>query len=328
MKEKYNLLMKKAENAERLDLKIQFYEEALELAHENEKYIQSYEAAMELMDALIENGDYDQFVSKFFYCLDLYDQNTDVFYVEAILWKYKQYVEHIDKTPFVTLEEWDELFAEITERFTKEGFSLRPIHQYRAIAYRRRGEHKKAKEAFASFETAERDDLSDCPACEANASIDFYRESNPSEAERLTKEILSGDLTCGCVPHLTYAKLLLQEERTLEAKIHFHEKGYELIKGRKAYVYELSVHLDFLSQHDIHGAYELFNENLMTVEEACDYHGKFHFYVAALNLKKRAKEKNVFLMGFPKDIEEIVHMFANEFDDRNENDYYQKKIPQ
>ena len=328
MKEKYNLLLKKAEKEKTIEKKIERYQEAMDYAHEKEYYIESYEAAMFLMNLYVENGDYDYFEDKFLYCLDLYDSNDDIFYPHYIMWKFKEYIEHVDKTPFITLEELEQLYEDITQRFTKLNYSLRPIYLFKANAYLRRGEMDLAREWFEKFEQAEVDDMNDCEACEANASIDFLMQKDPKKAQEIIHQILSGELTCGSIPHLTYSKVLVQkhQEGNVEEALEMHQKGYEFVKQSKAFVSEIAVHLDFLVEVDIHTAFDVFNENLAIVEESCNYHGKFLFYVAAIKLKRKAKEKGILLYNFPKDIEEVVGILAEEFDERNGNDHYSGKI--
>lgn len=328
MKEKYKLLLKRAEKTKNLKEKIELLESAMDLAHNNENYLLSYEAAMELMSAFHENGDYDKFAPIFYYCLDLYDANDDIFYPEAIYWKYKQYIEVIDKTPFIELESIEKLYDDLAERLKKLNYSLRPIHQYRAKMLIRNGKFELARKEFELFQQAAIDDMADCDACEANASIDFLLENDHNQAEEIINRIFSGELTCDCIPHLTYSKVIQKLKTSGDNKraLELHEKGYPLVKQSKAYLAEISIHLDLLTEVDIQKAVSLFNENLSTAEESCDYYGKFKFYSSALKMKKRAKEQNVLVYQFPKDIEEVTWEIAEEFDNRNENDVFTNQL--
>lgn len=67
------------------------------------------------------------------------------------------------------------------------------------------GDAQAAREHFQAWQSLEKDSGGDCEACEQNSLIEYsHFTGDYAEAVRLAEPILSGSLSCGEVPHLTY----------------------------------------------------------------------------------------------------------------------------
>ncbi|MFP3472320.1 hypothetical protein R0J90_19905, partial [Micrococcus sp. SIMBA_144] len=72
------------------------------------------------------------------------------------------------------------------------------------------GEAGDAHNDYTKWMAADRDSLSDCEACEYQTQLEyFYFTGEKEKASPIEKLLLSKEVSCGEIPHLTYSKLLL-----------------------------------------------------------------------------------------------------------------------
>lgn len=327
--QKFDMYMTKANKTKDPEKKMNYYLEAIQTAEEKEEWGLSYHARMELNEVYFDNGDYDLFTRNFMWCLELLDENKENMEPEWVMWQYKWLAEKIDRTPFIEKEELEEMLDDLESRFIELGYSLRPVHQYRFIISNNRGETEKANLHFQNWLQSERDEMSDCEVCEKHIEMEYYLHNHSFEkAIELGEVILKGERTCQEVPNKTYSLLIepLRKKGEKEKAEEYHKKGYEVIKKQSKFLMEIVYHMKYAMEVDIQKAIQIFFDNIETAEESCDYMSKFHFFNTSLKLKNLAKQNGYEIFKFPKHIPESIQLLANEFDLRNENDYFNSLI--
>ena len=142
---------------------------------------------------------------------------------ESCLWKFKWIVSGIAKSSMIEKELIDE--ANEAMLFYYERLELSLAAYYKALMNQNidMGDGREAKANYELWKKLAKDDMSDCEACEASDEIAYLNFAGEHEAALgLAELILSGELTCSEVPHITYAPILFSMIKTgkaWEAKI-------------------------------------------------------------------------------------------------------------
>lgn len=181
------------------------------------------------------------------------------------------------------------------------------------------GDAQAAHTHFQAWQTLEHDSGGDCPACEQNSLIEYYRFSGQyAQAVALAEPILSGELTCGEIPHLSYEPVidsLIKLGRRSEAVELLAQAEEHISDEGEAFYYLLSplavLHIqlghmqaatDFLDEH---------HENMVNAGQNNDlYYLHYLTVVAAFNPEAKA----------------VAQALAAEFDQRNGNNHWQTKL--
>ncbi|AKT91583.1 hypothetical protein [Campylobacter gracilis] len=138
------------------------------------------------------------------------------------LWKFKWIVSGVAKSSMIEKELIDETNEAML--FYYERLELSPASYYKALMNQNivMGDARGAKANYELWKKLAKDDMSDCEACEASDEIAYLNFAGEHAAAlELAAPILSGELTCGEVPHTTYAPILFSMialGRTWEAK--------------------------------------------------------------------------------------------------------------
>lgn len=103
--------------------------------------------------------------------------------------------------PQITLEQCHALMEQFHTQVRKYGLGARVWHIHACHFYILTGDLAAAEKHLESFRTIPRDDLSDCPACEAsNAAEALLNLGRREEAMETFRPVLEGKLTCECQP--------------------------------------------------------------------------------------------------------------------------------
>ncbi|KNB53972.1 tetratricopeptide repeat protein [Streptomyces caatingaensis] len=147
--------------------------------------------------------------------------------------------------PLASVEKWQ---AEMEHRYRLAGYSERAVRQGEFRIARDTGDLPRAERAFAAWLAADRDEMSDCHACELNtqgAWLDLL--GRPAEALETWAPVLAGEFTCAHEPHVALASSLLplvRLGRTDEARTH-HLRGYRMIRGMESMRSSVADHIAF-----------------------------------------------------------------------------------
>ena len=138
------------------------------------------------------------------------------------LWKFKWIVSGVAKSSMIEKELIDETNEAML--FYYERMELSLAAYYKALMNQNivMGDAREAKANYELWKKLAKDDMSDCEACEASDEIAYLNFAGEHAAAlELAAPILSGELTCSEVPHITYAPILFSMialGRTWEAK--------------------------------------------------------------------------------------------------------------
>ena len=141
---------------------------------------------------------------------------------ESCLWKFKWIVSGIAKSSIIERELIDEVNKAML--FYYERLELSLASYYKALMNQNidMGDAREARSNYELWKKLAKDDMADCEACEASDEIAYLCFVSEHEAAlELAAPILSGELSCSEVPHITYAPILFSMialGRTWEAK--------------------------------------------------------------------------------------------------------------
>ncbi|MFC0309271.1 hypothetical protein ACFFHK_06045 [Gallibacterium trehalosifermentans] len=126
-----------------------------------------------------------------------------------LIWKFKWIIPHMPENAYITLDEIDGMLELMKDYFAHFEFSLAPVYTSTTLQYMVRGEREKAQESFQLWQNEPIDGMNDCPACVVADQVNYYHFiGDYDKVLALSKDILSGKLTCAEVPHITYAAIL------------------------------------------------------------------------------------------------------------------------
>ncbi|WP_297948494.1 hypothetical protein [uncultured Campylobacter sp.] len=131
------------------------------------------------------------------------------------LWKFKWIVSGVAKSSMIEKELIDKVNGAML--FYYERLELSLAAYYKALMNQNidMGDAREAKANYELWKKLAKDDMGDCEACEASDEIAYLNFAGEHEAAlSLAAPILSGELTCGEVPHTTYPPILFSMIKT------------------------------------------------------------------------------------------------------------------
>lgn len=137
---------------------------------------------------------------------------------------------------------------EMERRYRIAGYSERPVREAELWLADAMGDDARARRAFERWLAAERDDMSDCRACELNGQGEFEAlHGDDGRALEIWAPVLVGQKTCAEEPHRVLAASLLpllRLGRTEEARSH-HVRGYRMARGNESLLPSVAKHIEF-----------------------------------------------------------------------------------
>ena len=230
------------------------------------------------------------------------------------LWKFKWIVSGVAKSSVIEKELIDEVNEAMLFYYESiEGLSL--SRYYNALTNQNidMGESKEAKANYKMWKKLAKDDMDGCEACEASSEIAYLCfVGEHAAALGLAEPILSGELTCGEVPHTTYAPILfsmiktgkIEEAKTLLPKAAATIESNPRVRNEIAPLIEIAVRLD-----ERETALNLARKHSAAILEGNDDLNDLRFFIA------------VSAFGDESDYKTALEL-AGKFDARNQNFYY------
>ena len=230
------------------------------------------------------------------------------------LWKFRWIAPDAAKSSMIEKEFIDEMNETMLFYYESiEGLSL--SRYYNALTNQNidMGESKEAKANYKMWKKLAKDDMGDCEACEASSEIAYLNFVGEYEAALgLAEPILSGELTCSEVPHITYAPILfsmiktckIEEAKTLLPKAAATIKSNPRVINQIAPLIEIAVRLD-----ERETALSLAHKHSRAILEGNDDLNDLRFFIA------------VSAFGDESDYKTALEL-AGKFDARNQNFYY------
>jgi hypothetical protein len=230
------------------------------------------------------------------------------------LWKFRWIAPDAAKSSMIEKELIDEMNETMLFYYESiEGLSL--SRYYKALTNQNidMGESKEAKANYKMWKKLAKDDMDGCEACEASSEIAYLNFVGEYEAAlELAAPLLSGELTCSEVPHITYAPILFSmialgrtwEAKTLLPKAAATIESNPRVINQIAPLIEIAVRLD-----ERETALSLARKHSRAILDGNDDLNDLRFFIA------------VSALGDENDYKTALEL-AGRFDARNQNFYY------
>lgn len=295
------------------------------------------EALDNLINAYLYSSESSRMLVPFARLLQEYDKDPAAFShwdAHSLFWQFKWVATAISDSPGIPLESATGWLDEMERRYRIAGYSERPVREAELWLADAIGEDERAERAFRRWLAAERDDMSDCRACELNSQGQYaVLHGDDAEALELWKPVLDGDLTCAEEPHRLLATSLLpllRLGRADEARSH-HLRGYRMARGNESLLPSVGKHIEFcaltgneprgleiLAEHATHVA------PLANLDDRLDFHGGILVLLRRLRELGHGRTPAVPYEGSPRTVDELYEVLyagcldiARQFDARN-----------
>ncbi len=295
------------------------------------------EALDNLINAYLYSSESSKMLVPFARLLQEYDKDPGAFSewdAHSLFWQFKWVATAISDSPGIPLESAVGWLDEMERRYRIAGYSERPVREAELWLAHAIGEDERAERAFRRWLAAERDDMSDCRACELNGQGQYVAlQGDDAEALELWKPVLSGEMTCAEEPHRVLATSLLpllRLGRTDEARSN-HLRGYRMARGNESLLPSVGKHIEFcaLTGNASRGL-EILAEHAAHVAPLANLDDRLAFHGGILVLLRRLEELGhgqipaVPYDGTPRTVSELYEVLyagsldiARQFDARN-----------
>jgi hypothetical protein len=339
-------IMQKLWEVEDKTARVALLEEAIRMADAANEIEQGFALRQDLVQAAMFSGFPEKVLVAFSWNLAQVDRAPEQFAEEDLLWEYKWVISCLYEFPQITVQQMNDALADLARRFKKNGATLRPIYTLRCKIARHTGDIDGVKETLPLWKEASRGYLSDCPACDRDSMVEMHAFLGQyRRALQSAEPILRGTMTCGEVPHLTYAQLLLPllHLDKLDEALEYHRLGYALVKENANFLGEVATHLIFkVLINDLNGGIKVFERHLRLALERHSPLRRFQFFRSVVFLMRllakspRHQRKLRLPESFPLhnangtyNVAELGEWFdhearslAGQFDARNGNSYW------
>ncbi|MEU9162925.1 tetratricopeptide repeat protein [Streptomyces sp. NPDC048424] len=295
------------------------------------------EALDNLINAYLYSSESSKMLVPFARLLQEYDKDPGAFGewdAHSLFWQFKWVASAISDSPGIPLESAVGWLDEMERRYKIAGYSERPVREAELWLAHAIGDDERAERAFRRWLAAERDDMSDCQACELNGQGQYaVVQGKDAEALELWKPVLTGDLVCAEEPHRVLATSLLpllRLGRADEARSN-HVRGYRMARGNESLLPSVGRHIEFcaLTGNESRGL-EILAEHAAHVAPLANLDDRLAFHGGILVLLRRLEELGhgrspaVPYEGSPRTVSELYGVLhagcldiARQFDARN-----------
>ncbi|MEW2412259.1 tetratricopeptide repeat protein [Streptomyces sp. NPDC046866] len=290
-----------------------------------------------LITAYLYSAESSKMLVPFARLLQEYDKDPGAFSsweAHSLFWQFKWVATAIGDSPEIPLESAAGWLEEMERRYRLAGYSERPVREAEMWLAHATGDDERADRALAAWLAAERDDMSDCHACELNSQGQYaVLRGDDARAMEHWQPVLAGERTCAEEPHRVLATSLLpllRLGRLEEARSH-HLRGYRLARGNESLLPSVGKHIEFcaLSGNESRGL-EILAEHAAHVAPLPNVDDRMAFHGGILVLLRRLKELGygdspaVPYEGTPRTVSELYDVLyagsldiARRFDARN-----------
>ncbi|MEU0371772.1 tetratricopeptide repeat protein [Streptomyces sp. NPDC006283] len=204
-----------------------------------------------LMQVYNYSSEADKMFVPFARLLRTWDERPEDFdgqQAHSLFWMFKWVSSGMIDQPHIPLASIEKWQAEMEHRYRLAGHSERAVRQGEMRIARHLGDTERAQRAYDAWQAADRDDKSDCHACELRAQ-GSWQAHRGDEEEALTtwRPVLDGEFSCAHEPHAVLAASLLpllRLGRTEEARAH-HLRGYRLVRSKESMRSAVAQHVEF-----------------------------------------------------------------------------------
>ncbi|MFE6907287.1 tetratricopeptide repeat protein [Streptomyces erythrochromogenes] len=295
------------------------------------------EALDNLINAYLYSSESPKILVPFARLLQEYDKDPAAFSeweAHSLFWQFKWVATAIADSPGIPLASATGWLDEMERRYRLAGYSERPVRDAELWLAHATGDDERAERAFRSWLAAERDDMSDCQACELGGQGHYsVLQGDDAEALQLWRPVLTGELVCAEEPHRVLAGSLLpllRLGRTDEARSN-HLRGYRMARGSESLLPSVGRHIEFcaltgntsrgleiLAEHASHVA------PLANLDDRLAFHGGILVLLHQLREQGHGDLPTVSYEGTPQTVSGLYEVLyagcldiAGQFDARN-----------
>ncbi|MCY0918338.1 tetratricopeptide repeat protein [Streptomyces sp. H27-G5] len=296
-------------------------------------------ALVTLIDAYEYSSERTRMMVPFARLLQEYDRDPGTFdrgEAHSLFWRFKWISGQIINSPEIPLASAAGYLEDMERRYRLAGYSERAVRQSEYYLADAIGDDERAERAVAAWQATERDEMSDCHACETNSQGSFWAtKGDDAKAIEIWEPVLAGKQTCREEPHRVLARSLLpmlRQGRIDEARAH-HLRGYRLARGNESLLRSIGQHIEFcaLTGNEARGLEILFDHDahlkpLTDVKVQLDFHGGVLVLLERLATLGHGAGTSVPYEGSSHSVDELCAVLhagcldiARRFDARNGN---------
>ncbi|WP_327305792.1 tetratricopeptide repeat protein [Streptomyces sp. NBC_01298] len=257
-----------------------------------------FRAALDnLINAYLYSSESTKMLVPFARLLQEYDKDPGAFDewdTHSLFWQFKWIAGAIGNSPEISLESAAGWLDEMERRYRIAGYSERPVRESELWLADAIGDDARAGRAYARWQAAERDDMSDCHACELNGQGQYAAlRGDDAEALEVWQPVLSGEQTCAEEPHRVLAASLLPLLRLgrFDEARSAHLRGYRLARDKESLLPSVGRHIEFcaLTGNESRGL-EILAEHAVHVAPLANLSDQLAFHGGVLVLLRRLTE--------------------------------------
>ncbi|MFE4262970.1 tetratricopeptide repeat protein [Streptomyces sp. NPDC056883] len=297
-----------------------------------------FRAALDnLINAYLYSSESPKMLVPFARLLQEYDKDPGAFDewdAHSLFWQFKWIASAIGHSPEIPLESATGWLDEMERRYRIAGYSERPVREAELWLADATADDERAGRAYARWQAADRDDMSDCHACELNSQGHYAMlRGDDAEALEVWRPVLSGEQTCAEEPHRILATSLLPLVRLgrFDEARSAHLRGYRLARDKESLLPSVGRHIEFcaLTGNESRGL-EILAEHAAHVAPLANLSDQLAFHGGILVLLRRLTELGhgqspaVPYEGSPRTVSELYEALragsleiARRFDARN-----------
>ncbi len=208
-----------------------------------------YATRIFLTSAYQQGGEPAKAFVPFAWCLAVHDRGeADPRWNHSLHWFFKYMAGSMATFPEVPLDRTRAVLDDMERRYRAAGYSMNPVHQYRAVLARHVGDRETAAEEYRLWSAAPRGEMSDCVGCEPSDKVAHLSWlGRYAEAVEVAEPVLGGTFTCTEQPHLILTQLLLPYVHIgrYEEAAAAHRQAYRAIRHDPAQLEEVATHIAF-----------------------------------------------------------------------------------
>ncbi|MFI9065072.1 hypothetical protein ACIGQE_24860 [Streptomyces sp. NPDC053429] len=255
------------------------------------------EALDNLINAYLYSAESPKLLVPFARLLQEYDKDPGAFSESAthsLFWQFKWVATAIGNSPDIPLESAAGWLDDMERRYRIAGYSERPVREAEMWLADATGDDERAERAFRAWRGAERDQMSDCHACEDNSQGQYaVLRGDDAQALDVWKQVLEGQRVCAEEPHRVLATSLLpllRVGRFDDARSH-HLRGYRLVRGNESLLPSVGKHIEFcaLTGNESRGL-EILAEHAPHMSPLANDRDQLVFHGGVLVLLRRLQE--------------------------------------
>ncbi|MFF5701634.1 tetratricopeptide repeat protein [Streptomyces sp. NPDC012794] len=251
-------------------------------------------ALINQIDSYEYSAERSRMVVPFARLLQEYDRDPSAFTPDdahSLFWRFKWVSGQIISSPDVPVSSVTGYLDDMEKRYRIAGYSERAVRQSEYFLADAIGDDERAERAMAQWRAADRDEMSDCHACETNSQGVFWAtKGEHARAIEVWGPVLNGEQTCMEEPHRVLARSLLpllRLGRTDEARSH-HLRGYRMARGKESLLRAIGQHIEFcaLTGNEARGV-EILAEHGAHLRPLVDVRTQMDFYAGVVVLLRR-----------------------------------------